>query len=313
MIFRAIVFLVIFFNCFIAAAQSDEFNSRKLGNQWSWIRENPVNWLFTSTELEIRTEAGALEGTSYNNVKNILLQDAPAGTFRFETKLLFYPDSMFHNAGLIYYIDDDNYIRVSRGMYGTSTNGVWMEFEVNASPIMTTVNDITAPVVYLRLSRTNDTVFAATYSLDGVTWRLIGQETLHFPKRMARIGLQAANGYGILATPKSIPARFDYFRFAVTGVEDHLAPQPSTSRIIGNYPNPFTATTTILYSVKRSGIATLEIVDGYGRVVRALTKDFKTPGTYTRTFTDTGLPTGTYFARLKTTDGITVRPLLLLK
>ncbi len=310
---RAAFFLVIFSWSLIAIAQSDEFNTRKLGSQWSWIRENPVNWRFTSTELEIRTDAGALEGTSYNNVKNVLVQDAPAGTFRFETKLSFYPDSMFHNAGLIYYIDDDNYIRVSRGIYETSINGVWMEFEVNASAIMDIVNNITAPVLFLRLSRTNDTVFAATYSLDGITWRLIGQETLRFPKRKARIGLQAANGAGILATPKSIPARFDYFRFAVTGVNDHAVPQPATSRITGNYPNPFNPTTTIRYSILHAGITTLEIVDGFGRVIRTLTSEFKVPGMYTAIFTATDLPTGVYFARLKSVDGITNRAILLLK
>ncbi|NOY05588.1 MAG: DUF1349 domain-containing protein [Chlorobi bacterium] len=310
---RAAFSLVLFCWSFIAIAQSDEFNSLNLGSQWSWIRENPDNWFLTSTELEIRTEAGALEGTSYNNVKNILLQDAPRGTFRFETRLYFNPDSMFHNAGLIYYIDDDNYIRVSRGIYETSINGVWMEFEVNASAIMDIVNDITASILYLRLSRTDDTIFTATYSLDGITWRLIGQETLHFPKRKARIGLQAANGYGITATPKSIPARFDYFRFAVTGVADRPAPQPSTSRITSIYPNPFNPATTIRYSVRRAGFTTLEIVDGYGRVVRTLAKDLRTPGTYATSFTGSGLPPGVYFARLKTTDGITYRPLLLLR
>ncbi len=291
---------------FLAAQQNDEFNSTTLGAQWSWVRENPNAWSLTGTELEIRTEFGALNGLpadipATNSVKNLLLQASPQGTFRMETKLAFNPDSSYQNAGLLYYLDDDNYIRVSRGVYGTF-NGVWMEWEVAGKTLMRIIDPVRVSTIWLRLSRTNGTAFSGTYSTDGVVWQLIGTEQIVFGGGLPqpRIGLQAANGVGVIVPDYSIPARFDYFRFALTGVEEERS-DPSAFRVTGFYPNPLHASgepAHILFETRAQAPVHFTIFDAMGRTFRSEQRVFS-PGRHDVPIPVTGLRRGMYFIRVE--------------
>ena len=66
-----------------------------------------------------------------------------------------------------------------------------------------------------------------------------------------------------------------------------------------NYPNPFNPTTTIRYSVGRSGMTTLKVFDLTGREVAELVNEHKAEGTYEVEFDATNLPSGTYIYELR--------------
>lgn len=291
----------------LAAQQNDEFNSTNLGSQWSWVREDRNGWSLTGTELEIRTQFGALNGLpadipATNSVKNLLLQSAPQGTFRMETKLAFNPDTNFQNAGLLYYLDDDNYVRVSRGVYGVF-NGVWMEWEVAGKTLMRIIDPVKFATLYLRLSRTNGTAFSGTYSLDGINWQLISTEQIVFGGGLPqpRIGLQAANGVGVTVPDYSIPARFDYFRFALTGVELERLP-PSSFRVSGVYPNPLPASGApahILFETRSQRGVEFTVFDAAGRALRSEYHEFP-PGSHDQPIHLPGLKRGMYFVLVET-------------
>ena len=214
---------------------SDEFDQDALDSGWSWLRESPANWRLGSDALTIWTETGALNGTSYNNVRNLLVQ--PLGDvdrFMIDTEVRFSPYFTLRNAGLVYYFDDDNYIRVSRGIHD-GHNDVWMELEVGvetqfiyASAEVGTWNN---PVHDCRLRLTREgNQFRASYCLPTgrgtfTDWNSFTAQTISFPSSSpVVIGLQAANGDGIMATTMPTTAVFSYFHYntetAVTPLRD---------------------------------------------------------------------------------------------
>lgn len=324
-IFFVMLPIIIFGFFTMLYAQDDEFNSTNLGSQWSWVRENKSNWFLTGTSLEIRTESGALNGTiqnssATNSVKNILLQSPPPGTFRFETRLSFNPDTSFQNAGLIYYLDDDNYIRVSRGVF-SQTNGVWMEWEVDGKTLMTFVDNVKVASIYLRLSRTNGVIFSATYSVNGTTWNLIDTQTIIFAQSLPapRIGLQAANGAGVAVPDYPIPARFDYFRFLITPVENNLTSNPQSLKILGVYPNPASrigsgnSSIQLTYELPSSSKVTIVLVDLLGREVMNFFTGRRDAGIHREEMNVANISQGVYFVRLKTEKESIMRRIVLLQ
>ena len=302
--------------CVEARAQgfSDDFNIPVLNSGWSWVREHRPFWSLTGTELQITTERGALNGLSYNNVQNILLQPAPTENFRIETKLNFSPDSILQNAGLIYYITDDNYIRVSRGIWADTSqyvNGVWLEWELNGLPDFVFVTPVPVSDVWFRLYRIG-TSYRALYSLDGIAYTEIGVQAVPFPAGTPRVGVQAANGDMILASSDNIPARFDYFNVAlVSSVND-----PSTADaavLLDIYPNPVQRNGTLTVQAPAGGLPySIVITDVLGREV--LHRD-EMPGSFNRSIEldMSGLGSGTYLLRMQIGTRFSVRPIVITR
>ena len=89
--------------------------------------------------------------------------------------------------------------------------------------------------------------------------------------------------------------------------------QPHSATVIGNYPNPFNASTTISYEVREPSDVSLGIWDLSGQAVRHLVDRRLMPGTYHARFDAEGLPSGTYFVRLRTPEGIESHKVTLAK
>jgi hypothetical protein len=72
-----------------------------------------------------------------------------------------------------------------------------------------------------------------------------------------------------------------------------------------NYPNPFSSTTTIEFSLASESYAELQIFNTQGLMVATAFKGIVGPGIVTRVpFDRSGLPNGTYFCRLIYNDGV---------
>jgi hypothetical protein len=77
----------------------------KLGDGWSWLRENPPNRRFEKGALEICVEPGVAQ-----TVKNALVREAPdrnKGTFAIEVTVtnLTRPTRQYEQAGITWYVD----------------------------------------------------------------------------------------------------------------------------------------------------------------------------------------------------------------
>jgi hypothetical protein len=75
----------------------------KLGEGWTWLRENPKAWRVANDALEIRVEPGVAR-----NVKNALLRPAPdrsKGKFAVEVTVTFTtpPTRQYEQAGITWY------------------------------------------------------------------------------------------------------------------------------------------------------------------------------------------------------------------
>lgn len=280
----------------------DDFEADSLREQWNWLREHAGGWELAQGRLTIYTERGALNGTSYNNLRNALLQDVPdEDVIEFETLLHFAPEHWYHNAGLIYRSDDDNYIRVSRGIY-PDIDGVWMEWEKDGETHFRFVGDVSSDKTWLRLSRTDDTTFYATYSLNGYEWYEIARVALRLPAATSQVGLQAANGEGILAQGRSLPARFEYFGLNTTAVSRRRA-LPTEVDILSIFPSPLRAGQTAVTSfrIDRPSQVQWYVSDALGRRILApVSRGRLEAGSHTISLSLRNVPAGVYFMHVMT-------------
>ncbi len=84
-------------------------------------------------------------------------------------------------------------------------------------------------------------------------------------------------------------------------------------RLLAANPNPFNPSTTLSISLAETGHATLTVHDLAGRRVATLLDGLRSAGEHTVTFQAGELPSGTYFAVLRGTQGMDTQKLLLVK
>ncbi|MGG1552034.1 right-handed parallel beta-helix repeat-containing protein [Paenibacillus ferrarius] len=179
----------------------DEFNSTTLAPQWRWIRENNAKWSLSANPgyMQIIGEAGDLAGRA--DAKNVLLTGAPAGDWTIETKLDGKPSSQWSQGGLIAYVDDLTYLRVTR-LYGS---GNQFQFDKQLAGVRThteVTDTIASTVSYLRLVKSGNS-YSAYYSADGIAYTQIGTAQTASLTDL-KVGLLAVAGTGLTAN-------FDYF------------------------------------------------------------------------------------------------------
>jgi beta-glucuronidase len=105
---------------------------------------------------------------------------------------------------------------------------------------------------------------------------------------------------------------------AMIGVEDDDNPAADMNfGLDQNYPNPFNSTTVIKYSLNKGSYVSLKIYDLLGREVAILANDVQNAGTHSVRFeghiNGRELPSGMYFYRLKTDNGVLVKKMMLIK
>ncbi len=102
------------------------------------------------------------------------------------------------------------------------------------------------------------------------------------------------------------------------GVPTGAEAGPAYAALGANYPNPFNPSTTIPFTLARSGHVSLRIHDAAGRTIATLVngKRAQGPGSVTwdgRSDAGRPVPSGIYFARMVTEDGGFTRKLVLVK
>lgn len=91
----------------------DDFTS-KLGEGWSWVRENPKGWRVTENGLEIKIQAGNMWGGA-NNARNVLIRpvsDPSKQPVVVSVTVSNRPTAQYEQMDLVWYYDDSNMIKI---------------------------------------------------------------------------------------------------------------------------------------------------------------------------------------------------------
>jgi hypothetical protein len=99
---------------------------------------------------------------------------------------------------------------------------------------------------------------------------------------------------------------------AITSVSS-TASVSTEYNLLQNYPNPFNPSTTIKFSVPKSGFVRLTIFDVLGKEIAVLVNEHLPEGDYTIVWDALGHPSGTYYYRINANEYIGTKKLILLK
>jgi regulation of enolase protein 1 (concanavalin A-like superfamily) len=91
----------------------DDFNG-KLGDGWSWVREDAKGWRIAGEALEIRIQPGNMWGGA-NNAKNVFVHPAPDPAkqpVEVSVTVSNRPTSQYEQVDLVWYYDDSNMIKI---------------------------------------------------------------------------------------------------------------------------------------------------------------------------------------------------------
>ena len=99
----------------------------------------------------------------------------------------------------------------------------------------------------------------------------------------------------------------------VTSIPEKKQQAPNSFILAQNYPNPFNPSTTIRYSIKKSGNVTLKIFDVLGRNVKTIQNGFKNAGEYRIEFNSEKLSSGIYYYQLRGGNNVLTKKMMVLK
>ncbi len=148
--------------------------------------------------------------------------------------------------------------------------GLWYDDYIAGSPNPVT-QDLLSVLTYSTGVEENDTTFRDEFPFVQLPWEGTGK-CGGAPVMMAAMKQIEGNGLG-LSVPKAMINA-------------------------GNYPNPFSQTTTFKYNVNTDSRITIEVYDMGGRLVRTLEDEYKNAGAYTTQWNAGNLIPGTYIISL---------------
>jgi regulation of enolase protein 1 (concanavalin A-like superfamily) len=83
----------------------------KLETGWKWIREDAKEWRIGDSALHVRSQPGHIWGG--NDAKNVLIfQGAITDQVEARVNVAHAPKMKWEQAGLIWYVDDDNFVKL---------------------------------------------------------------------------------------------------------------------------------------------------------------------------------------------------------
>lgn len=103
------------------------------------------------------------------------------------------------------------------------------------------------------------------------------------------------------------------FKTSSTVDIDQSIQMPDEFFLNQNFPNPFNPLTRISYSLKSNSKVYLSIWNLLGMKVKGLIDEVQSAGIHEIDFSGADLPSGTYFYRLQSADGIIIKKMTLLK
>lgn len=145
----------------------EEFDG-KLNADMEWVREDKNEWRIEDGKLIVRSQPGGVWG--HNNAKNVLLFKAlPSQDMAARVTVAHEPKEKYEQAGLLWYIDDDNFVKlISEQIEGKMY--IVLAREVGGRGKVVSKIEVPAANLELRLKVESDGVTGQWRLKDGDEW-----------------------------------------------------------------------------------------------------------------------------------------------
>ena len=188
----------------------DGFDTSTLDGGWGWVREDNTAWSLTERGgfLRIHTQDGTLDDASTAN--NILRRAAPTTDYEVATRVEVTVAQDFHEAGLLLYTGDSNFVKISR-IYDFEHGGsiFLLRREVGGTGVGSFFSpEITGSVAEMRLRFVAGQVTGAYKDGNGA-WVTLGSYAVGPVNTYPYVALAAHHGFPD-TPPTSITADFDF-------------------------------------------------------------------------------------------------------
>ena len=182
----------------------------KLDKGWSWIREDPKAWRIDKGGLVLRTLPGYLHAKS-NDSRNILLRELPKSDrpLIVEVHVEGEPKVQFEHAGVVWYVDDDNYVSLFQEVLGGKIE-LQMVTEREAKPSFAVAKH-DAKGVWLRLVIDKGIITTQYKPAEKEARKAVGKA--NFTSPTARVGIMAGGA------PKDAERYVRFHSFRILEVE----------------------------------------------------------------------------------------------
>jgi regulation of enolase protein 1 (concanavalin A-like superfamily) len=160
-----------------------------LGKGWSWLREEPRAWKVEEGTLVLRTMPGYLHANS-NDSRNVLLRPLPKSDrpLAVEAHVEGEPKVQYEHAGLVWYVDDDNYVSLFQEVLGGKVE-LQMVTEKGGEPRFAVAKH-EGKGVWMRLVISGGKITTQYKPSEKGEWKVVGRSDL--PARgAARVGVMA--------------------------------------------------------------------------------------------------------------------------
>lgn len=179
----------------ILASQAQES-----GGSWQIERDNKANWSVDEHgALKLTTEAGAIWSGTTNTVKNVIHREAGKENFTLTGKMNYIPGADYAEAGIILYVDDDNYTMVNRKAHSGYGGRIFsMTTEINGNPKESPAehcipDQVESRDIYLKLVKEGNS-YSGYYSTDNENWNAVWENQILEFSETPDIGVIGYNG-----------------------------------------------------------------------------------------------------------------------
>jgi regulation of enolase protein 1 (concanavalin A-like superfamily) len=145
----------------------------KLADGWTWVREDRDAWRIENGALHLKVFPGSLFGGG-NDAKNVLIRPLPAqDDISIEVTITNDPKEQAEQATLLWYADDDNYVKLCKEQMSGKQNVVLAREEAGKGAFVASVPSA-APTLRLRLTRHADKIAADFATGQDEAWNHVG-------------------------------------------------------------------------------------------------------------------------------------------
>ncbi|HWA07516.1 MAG TPA: T9SS type A sorting domain-containing protein [Ignavibacteria bacterium] len=236
----------------------------------------------------------------------------------------YYPSTIeWLSAGVLYAAGNLTNINISVIRRNTSAmqDGIAANISgnvfLNILPPLNNNDLLVGPLPYLKgsiLYLKKDTSFVkSVITDDNQHYSITGVSAGTYTLTVQRLGYETESRQVVIGTVNLDTVNFYLDTLNVIGIVNINSGIPENFSLGQNYPNPFNPQTKIKFSMKKSAAAELKVFDLLGREVKTLVNGNLKAGVYEVSYNASGLPSGVYFYRLRTSEFTETKKMVLIK